>query len=65
MRSEESSASLETSVPGLEEEWGEAGVVGVVERFLSDNTGEVMVRVTRPVKVLFHASQVWCGGDSG
>ena len=65
MRSEESVTSILTSVPGLEEEWGEAGVTGVVERFLSDNTGEIMVRVTRPVKVLFHANQVWCGGDSG
>lgn len=67
MRSEESVASstVLTSVPGLEEEWGEAGVTGVVERFLSDNTGEIMVRVKRPVKVLFHANQVWCGGDSG
>ena len=67
MRSEDSvaSSSIVTSVPGLEEEWGEAGVTGVVERFLSDNTGEIMVRVTRPVKVLFHANQVWCGGDSG
>ena len=65
MRSEESVTSIVTSVPGLEEEWGEAGVTGVVERFLSDNTGKIMVRVTRPVKILFHANQVWCGGDSG
>ena len=67
MRSEESvaSSSIVTSLPGLEEEWGEVGVTGVVERYLSDNTGEIMVRVKRPVKVLFHANQVWCGGDSG
>ena len=59
MRSEESVASsIVTSIPGLEEEWGEAGVTGVI-------TGEIMVRVKRPVKVLFHANQVWCGGDSG
>ena len=59
------SSSIVTSLPGLEEEWGEVGVTGVVERYLSDNTGEIMVRVKRQVKVLFHANQVWCGGDSG
>ena len=61
MRSEESCSSA----PGVEEEWGGAGVAGTVSRFLSDKVGEVMVRVTRPVKVIFHASQVWCGGDAG
>ena len=36
-----------------------------MERFLSDKTGEITVRVTRPIKVIFHASQVWVGGDAG
>ena len=49
----------------LEEEFGSEGVTGVVERFLSDKTGEILVRERRPVKVLFHADQVWTGGDSG
>ena len=53
------------SIPNFEEEWGENGVTGIVERFLNDKTGEITVRVTRPVKVLFHAGQVWCGGDGG
>ena len=34
-------------------------------RYLNDKTGEVTVRVTRPVKVLFHAAQVWVGGSGG
>ena len=49
----------------LEEEFGSEGVTGVVERFLSDKTGEILVRERRPVKVLFHADQVWTGSDSG
>ena len=49
----------------IDEEWGEEGVRGVVERFLSDKVGEIMVRVTRPVKVMFHAGQVMLSsGDS-
>ena len=49
----------------LGEEFGSDGVLGVVERFLSDKTGEILVRSDDPVKVLFHAEQVWTGGDSG
>ena len=51
MRSEESVTSIVTSVPGLEEDVGEAGVTGLVERFLSANTGEIVVRVTRPLQL--------------
>ena len=40
--------------------------VGTVERFLTDKTGVILVmRDSGTVKVLFHADQVWAGGDSG
>ena len=42
------------------------GVEGTVERFLSDRIGVILVvRDSLTSKVLFHADQVWVGGDSG
>ena len=50
----------------LEEVLGSEGTTGTVERFLTDRTGLILVsRDGRTVKVLFHAEQVWAGGDSG
>ena len=42
------------------------GLAGTVERFLSDKIGVILVvRDSLTIKVLFHADQVWAGGDSG
>ena len=50
----------------LGEVLGSEGVAGTVERFLTDKTGVILVETEgRTVKVLFHAEQVWSGGDSG
>ena len=63
---DESEAIASYQGSDLEEVFGEEGLAGTVERFLSNKTGEILVvKDNRSLKVLFHADQVMTGGDWG
>ena len=50
----------------LGEVFGGEAVAGTLERFLTEKMGVILVvRDSKTIKVLFHADQVWAGGDSG